>query len=87
MLDWVGPAGPVELAIRKALIATRLPPASLAALGRLLLGSGRKMIWLHFVRRVAFWRSVHENVDRARWAQLTSGEPVTHPPGVTQSVP
>jgi glycosyltransferase involved in cell wall biosynthesis len=88
MLDWVGPAGPVELTIRKALVVTRIPPVALAVLGRLLPGSGRKMIWLHFVRRVAFWRSVHENVDRARWRQLTSGEAAAiREPGATQSVP
>jgi GT2 family glycosyltransferase len=88
MLDWVGPAGPRELAIRRALIASRIPPPALAACGRLLPGSGRKMIWLHFVRRFGFWRSVRENVDAARWRQLTGGEPAAvREPGLTQSVP
>ncbi len=88
MLDWVGPAGPRELAIRRALIASRIPPPALAALGRLLPGSGRKMIWLHFVRRFGFWRSVRENVDTARWRQLTDGKPAAvREPGLAQSVP
>ncbi len=88
LLDWVGPAGPIELTIRRAAIASRVPPPALAALGRLLPGSGRKMIWLHFVRRLGFWRSVRAQVDDARWRQLTSGKAAAAgEPGVAQSVP
>ncbi len=67
----VGPAGPKELALRRALIAIRVPPKPLAAMGSLLPGTGRKMIWLHFVRRFAFWRSVRSHVDRSFWRELT----------------
>ena len=35
-----------------------VPARPLAWLGRFLPGEGRKMIWLHFVRRLAFWRGV-----------------------------
>lgn len=88
MLDWVGPAGPRELTLRRALIALRIPPAPLAGLGRLLPGTGRKMIWLHFVRRFAFWRSVRGNVDRDLWRELTI-EDVRRgrDPGLSPSVP
>ena len=48
-----------------------MPPKPLAAMGSLLPGTGRKMIWLHFVRRFAFWRSVRSHVDRRFWRELT----------------
>jgi hypothetical protein len=70
------------------LIAGRIPPEPLAALGRLLPGSGRKMIWLHFVRRFGFWRSVRRQVDDGRWRELTAAAgAASREPGVTQSVP
>jgi glycosyltransferase involved in cell wall biosynthesis len=88
LLDWRGPAGPKELALRRALIALRVPPKPLAAMGSLLPGTGRKMIWLHFVRRFAFWRSVRSHVDRRFWRELTV-EDVRRgrDPGLSPSVP
>jgi GT2 family glycosyltransferase len=88
MLDWAGPAGPLELRLRRIAIALRIPPAALAFLGRFLPSTGRKMIWLHFVRRYAFWLSVSRNVDSARWHELTgeSGRP-RREAGAPQSVP
>ena len=44
---WVG--------LRRALIALRVPPATLAALGSFVPGPGRRMVWFHFVTRLAFW--------------------------------
>ncbi len=73
LLDWTGTAGPVELHLRRLALALHIPPALPAALGRFVPGPGRKMIWLHVVRRLAFWRSVRAVTDRSRWQQLTSG--------------
>jgi glycosyltransferase involved in cell wall biosynthesis len=88
LLDWVGPAGPRELALRRLLISLRVPPSALAPLGRLLPGRGRKMIWLHFVRRFAFWGSVRRQVDRGRWRELIVEEPRRgRDPGLAPSVP
>ncbi len=70
VLDWNADAGAIELALRRVLIAVRLPAAILVKLGWLLPGSGRKMIWFHFVRRFVFWQSVNRNVGRAKWREL-----------------
>ncbi len=72
LLPWGEAVVPRELPLRKALIALRFPPRALAALGRLLPGQGRKMLWLHLVRRFAFWRSVRESVSRPEWRSMTS---------------
>jgi glycosyltransferase involved in cell wall biosynthesis len=71
LLPWSQTVLPGELGLRRALIALRVPPRLLAAPGRLLPGAGRKMLWLHFVRRFAFWRSVRQSVDRRKWRSLT----------------
>jgi glycosyltransferase involved in cell wall biosynthesis len=71
LLDWDAGAGPRELALRRAAIALRLPPPPLAWMGRFLPGNGRKMIWLHFVRRFAFWRGVRHSVHRHSWTLIT----------------
>jgi glycosyltransferase involved in cell wall biosynthesis len=70
LLDWKGSAGPVELRLRRLLIALRVPPAWLATLGTLVPGAGRKMIWLHIVRRLAFWRSARSAMSREQWRRL-----------------
>jgi glycosyltransferase involved in cell wall biosynthesis len=72
LLDWTTAAGPLELRLRRLAIALRVPPALPAALGRFVPGPGRKMIWLHVVRRLAFWRSVREATSREQWRALTS---------------
>jgi glycosyltransferase involved in cell wall biosynthesis len=72
-LAWRMGAGPVELALRRLAIALRLPPRPLAALGAVIPAEGRRMVWFHFVRRLAFWRSVRGAVDRAGWRRLTGG--------------
>jgi hypothetical protein len=41
------------------------------AIGNLIPGAGRRMLWFHFVSRFAFWRSVRSRVDDGRWALLT----------------
>ena len=71
LLPWDETVVPHELALRRALIALRVPPRGLGSLGRLLPGKGRKMLWLHIVRRFAFWRSVRESISRREWRSLT----------------
>ncbi|HEX5713232.1 MAG TPA: glycosyltransferase family 2 protein [Solirubrobacterales bacterium] len=71
LLDWSHGAGRVELELRRIAVNLRVPAALLAPLGRLLPGEGRKMIWLHFIRRIAFWRGVRKSVDRYEWWALT----------------
>ncbi len=73
LLDWRAGAGPRELALRRAAIAVHLPPASLAWMGRFVPGEGRKMIWLHFVRRLAFWAGIRRNLSRRAWRLVTHG--------------
>jgi glycosyltransferase involved in cell wall biosynthesis len=71
LLPWNETVVPRELPLRRALIALRVPPRALASLGRLLPGDGRKMLWLHLVRRFAFWRSVRQSVSRREWKSTT----------------
>jgi glycosyltransferase involved in cell wall biosynthesis len=71
LLDWDAGAEPRELWARRVCLALRVPPRFLAELGRFVPGSGRKMIWLHFVRRLAFWCGVRESVARPTFKKLT----------------
>jgi peptidoglycan/xylan/chitin deacetylase (PgdA/CDA1 family)/glycosyltransferase involved in cell wall biosynthesis len=76
LIGWFAAAPPRELALRRLLIALRVPPAWLAALGRLMPGEKRKEVWYYLVWRLAFWGSVRRNVSRDRWVRLTRGVPV-----------
>jgi GT2 family glycosyltransferase len=59
-----------ERLCRRLALTCRVSPVPLAALGRLLPGEGRKMIWLHFVRRLGFWRGVRTASAPAQWKLL-----------------
>lgn len=65
-----------EVALRRALIALRVPPRLLARLGSLLPGRGRKRIWFHLVSRYAYWLGFRGAVDRELWERTTRGVPV-----------
>ncbi|HYJ22790.1 MAG TPA: glycosyltransferase family 2 protein [Solirubrobacterales bacterium] len=70
LLNWrLGPR--TERLFRRLALACKVHPVLLAAPGHLLPGDGRKMIWLHFVRRLAFWGGVREAVTKPEWKQLT----------------
>jgi glycosyltransferase involved in cell wall biosynthesis len=71
LLDWGGGADRRELTLRRLCLALRVPPAPLAWIGRFLPGDGRKMIWLHFVRRLSFWRGAKAAASPSQWALLT----------------
>ena len=76
LLGWFGATSTREIRLRRLLLALRVPPVALAALGPLVPGEGRQGIWFDFVRRFAFWRGVRRSTDRARWAQITRPVPV-----------
>jgi glycosyltransferase involved in cell wall biosynthesis len=71
LLDWGQSAGARELALRRICLRLGVPARPLAWLGRFLPGEGRKMLWLHFVRRLAFWRGAMEAATATEWAALT----------------
>jgi glycosyltransferase involved in cell wall biosynthesis len=71
LLDWTAGSGPRERAVRRLCLNLRAPIAPLAWLGRFLPGDGRKMIWLHFVRRLAFWSGVRGAVGSNSWTLVS----------------
>jgi peptidoglycan/xylan/chitin deacetylase (PgdA/CDA1 family)/GT2 family glycosyltransferase len=76
LFGWFGATSRREVAVRRLLLALRVPPRLLVPLGRLLPGGGRKEIWFHFVSRLAFWRGAKEAMDGERWERTTRGVPV-----------
>jgi len=76
LYGWFGATSRREVALRRALLALRMPPRALAPLGRLMPGAGRKEIWFHFVSRLAFWRAAREGLGAERWERVTRGVPV-----------
>lgn len=70
LLDWEAGAGPRELGLRRLAMSLRIPPLALAKAGRLIPGEGRRMFWLHLVRRFAFWLGVKEEAGPAQWEEL-----------------
>jgi glycosyltransferase involved in cell wall biosynthesis len=71
LLDWHAGASSRELRLRRRALSLRIPPLALARSGRLIPGAGRRMFWLHFVRRLAFWIGVREEATFAQWAALS----------------
>jgi peptidoglycan/xylan/chitin deacetylase (PgdA/CDA1 family)/GT2 family glycosyltransferase len=76
LFGWFTAGSRREVAVRRLLLALRVPPRPLVPLGRLLPGAGRKEIWFHFVSRLAFWRAAREAMDAERWERTTRGVPV-----------
>lgn len=76
LFGWFGATSRREVAVRRLLLALRVPPRLLAPLGRLFPGAGRKEIWFHFVSRLAFWRAARGAMDAERWERTTRGVPV-----------
>ncbi len=74
LLDWNAGAGPLEIFLRRVAIALHVQPGMLVWLGRFFPGEGRKMIWLHFIRRFAFWRGVRQNLTRHSWILVTHSQ-------------
>jgi glycosyltransferase involved in cell wall biosynthesis len=76
LLGWFLDTTPREVLLRRALIALRLSPRAIAALGRAIPGAGRKRIWFGFVSRYTFWLGARSGMGRERWRQTTGGVPV-----------
>jgi peptidoglycan/xylan/chitin deacetylase (PgdA/CDA1 family) len=73
--DWFD-ARPRELLLRRMLIALRVPPALLAALGRTMPGAARRRRWTAFAGRVAQWHERRRESTRDEWTRVTRGIPV-----------
>jgi peptidoglycan/xylan/chitin deacetylase (PgdA/CDA1 family) len=65
-----------EIALRRALLAVRVPPSLLPPLRSLVPGPGPKGAWPEFVEQLAFWRGVRRGLTRDQWVRLTHGVPV-----------
>jgi peptidoglycan/xylan/chitin deacetylase (PgdA/CDA1 family)/GT2 family glycosyltransferase len=75
LLGWFAESTPREVALRRTLLALRVPPAALAGAGRAIPGN-RRQVWFDFVSRYAFWHGVRAAGDRGAWRQTVSGVPV-----------
>jgi len=71
LLDWHAGASGRETGLRRLAMSLHVPPLALAKAGRLIPGRGRKMFWLHLVRRFAFWLGVQEQATPSQWAALS----------------
>ncbi len=76
LLGWFAEPTARDVTLRRLFIACRIPPAGLAAVGRLIPGIGGRQLWHGFVSRYAFWLGVRMHVDRREWLQTTRGVPV-----------
>lgn len=75
LFGWFGHAEPREAFLRHLLLAARVPPAPLAALGRWAPRRGRQL-WYDFIARYAFWLAARSSMGRAAWQRTTGGVPV-----------
>ncbi len=76
LLGWFSEPTGRDVALRRLLIALRVPASWLAALGRAIPGEGRRLIWFYFVSRYAFWAGMRRSVDRKRWLRITRRVPI-----------
>ncbi len=75
LLGWVNEPSLHEVALRRALIALRVPARRLLAAGRLV-PPRRRDVWFGFVSRFAIWRGVRCGMDRREWLEISRGVPV-----------
>jgi len=71
-----GPSSRRELAVRRLLLAARVPPEAVALLGMLWPGRRQRERWFGLARRLAFWAGVRRRLSREHWTSLTRGVPV-----------
>jgi glycosyltransferase involved in cell wall biosynthesis len=76
LLGWFLDPTPRDVALRRALMALRVPPGLLASLGSPIPGAGRRQVWFGFISRYTFWRGARSGMSRKRWRQTTRGVPV-----------
>ncbi len=75
LFGWFGHAEPREAFLRHLLLAARVSPAPLAALGRWIPPRGRQL-WYDFIARYAFWLAARRSMGRAAWQRTVGGVPV-----------
>jgi GT2 family glycosyltransferase len=72
LLGWIGPAGPVELAVRRLLIALRVPPTVLARLGPLVPGAELQGRAFSAIKRLAFWQGARDSLSPEAWRRIAT---------------
>jgi GT2 family glycosyltransferase/peptidoglycan/xylan/chitin deacetylase (PgdA/CDA1 family) len=76
LIGWFREASFRDVMLRRVLLALRMPPIALAAIGPLVPGKDRQRIWFGFVARYALWHGVRRSMSRDRWLRTISGIPV-----------
>ena len=76
LLGWFCDTTPREVRLRRTVIALRVPPRLLAALGSVIPGEGRRQIWFGFVSRATFWAGARRAMTRTRWRETARSVPV-----------
>lgn len=76
LLGWFAASTPREAALRRLLLALRIPPTALRRAGAPIPGRGRRQVWFDFVSRYAFWHGVRSGCAREQWRQTIGGLPV-----------
>jgi len=75
-INWFTQPTARDVTLRRLFLALRLPPASLALIGRLLPGAGPRQLWFGFISRYTFWLGVRTSMSRREWVRATRGMPV-----------
>jgi peptidoglycan/xylan/chitin deacetylase (PgdA/CDA1 family) len=73
--DWYD-ARPRELVLRRLLLALRVAPALLAAVGKVLPGAAQRRRWSAFTERFTAWREFRAQSTPDEWMRATRGIPV-----------
>jgi peptidoglycan/xylan/chitin deacetylase (PgdA/CDA1 family)/GT2 family glycosyltransferase len=76
LLGWIDQPTVRDVALRRVLLALRVPPRLLARLGPFVPTKGRRGLWYGFVSRYTFWRGVREGSTKDGWWQVAGGIPV-----------
>lgn len=76
LLGWSTDGSPRELILRRAMLALRVRPTMLAALGRVVPGAAAKQAWFIFVSNFAYWAAVRRRLGADQWVRLVRGVPV-----------
>jgi len=85
LLGWFLRTTPREIALRRLLLALRVPPRLLVAAGGAIPGQGRRLVWFGFISRYTFWHGVRGGMDREHWRSTTAGVAVLMYHGFTDS--
>jgi glycosyltransferase involved in cell wall biosynthesis len=87
LLDWTGPAGPLELTVRRVLIGLRVPSSLLVRLGPLAPGTELQERTFSAIKRLAFWQGARGSLGRNEWRKIAGVRRQPASEGHTGSVP